>query len=274
MGGDGRARLWHLPTSHFSEKVRWALDLKRVPHTRHLPRAVPHFLVAPLLTGGETRTFPVLELGGEAIGDSTWIIERLEREYPEPPLYPADPAERRRALEIEDWFDENLGRDIRIVALGAVTQDPPRLAQLSGRHLPANFRPFPGLWAKLFAATIRRRYGFDRPRAVEEAREGVARAFDRLEEELGEREYLVGDTFTVADLAAASHFYWLLQPEEGPHVVDRVPEPLAEFMTRFDGRRGPEWVLEMYRRHRRPGTVAPWPSTPSAPQSRPAISTR
>ena len=249
---NAQARLWHLPTSHYSEKVRWALDYKQVPHSRHLPRAVPHFVVAPLLTGGETRTFPILQLDGEAIGDSTAIIDRLEREFPEPPLYPADPAERARALEIEDWFDENLGRDIRLVALDAVTRDPPRLEQLSGRHIPANFKPFPGLWAKVFAATIRRRYGFDKPAAVDAAREGVARAFDRLEQELDGGEYLVGDTFTVADLAAASHFYWLLQPEEGPHVVARVPEPLAEFMTRFEGREGPRWVLEMYRRHRRP----------------------
>lgn len=249
---NGQARLWHLPTSHFSEKVRWALDLKKVPHTRHLPRAVPHFVVASLLTSGAVRTFPVLQLGDETIGDSTAIIAALEREFPHPPLYPSGPAERARALEIEDWFDRNLGRDIRIVALDAVTRDPARLQQISRRHIPANFKPFPGLWANVFAATVRRRYRFGEPGAVEAAREGVARAFDRLEAELDGREYLVGDTFTVADLTAASHFYWLLQPEEGPHVVDGVPEPLTEFMAQFEGREGPRWVLEMYRRHRRP----------------------
>ena len=26
--------LWHIPLSHFNEKVRWALDYKRIPHTR------------------------------------------------------------------------------------------------------------------------------------------------------------------------------------------------------------------------------------------------
>ena len=24
--------LWHFPISHFDEKVRWALDFKRIPH--------------------------------------------------------------------------------------------------------------------------------------------------------------------------------------------------------------------------------------------------
>src|SRR5215213_3711179 len=102
-----QARLWHLPTSHFSEKVRWALDFKQVPHTRRTPLLVPHFLVARALTRGTTTTFPVLELPGATVGDSTAILAELERRYPDPPLYPADAAQRARVLEIEDWFDEN-----------------------------------------------------------------------------------------------------------------------------------------------------------------------
>jgi glutathione S-transferase len=257
-------RLWHLPTSHFSEKVRWALEHKRVAHTRHLPRAVPHFVVARLLTGGQVRTFPVLQLGGEAIGDSTAIIARLERELPDPPLYPADPAQRARALSIEDWFDVNLGRDIRVVALGSVVQDPARLAELSGAHMPAHMKSFPDAWAKVFAATVRRRYGFDRPGVREAAQSGVLRAFDHLEEQLDGGEYLVGDTFTVADLAAASHFYWLVQPPEGPHVVERLPQPIAELMAPHEGRDGYRWVLEMYRRHRRAGTATERPAALAA----------
>jgi glutathione S-transferase len=246
------ARLWHLPTSHFSEKVRWALDLKQVPHTRRTPLAVPHFLVARALTRGETLTFPVMELPGGTVGDSTAIIAELERRYPEPPLYPADAAERARALEMEDWFDVNLGRDIRVIALQAVAHDPPRLEQLAARHRPAPWGRFPRTWAKLFGASIRQRYGLDRPGAVERARDGVHVAFERLERELGGADYLVGDTFTVADLTAASHFYWLIQPPEGPRVVDRLPESLAEFMAPMRDREGYRWVLETYRRHRRP----------------------
>jgi glutathione S-transferase len=26
--------LWHIPLSHFNEKVRWALDFKNIPHQR------------------------------------------------------------------------------------------------------------------------------------------------------------------------------------------------------------------------------------------------
>jgi glutathione S-transferase len=69
---------------------------------------------------------------------------------------------------------------------------------------PSHFKPIPDVWARGFGASIRLRYGLDKPGAADAARDGVARAFDDLERELGGGEYLVGDTFTVADLTAAS----------------------------------------------------------------------
>jgi glutathione S-transferase len=103
--------LWHLKASHYNEKARWALDHKCVPHIRRAVTPPRHRAIAPRLNAG--RTFPVLVLDGVAIGDSTRIIEALERRYPEPPLYPADPDDRRRALELEAFFDKELGPDVR-----------------------------------------------------------------------------------------------------------------------------------------------------------------
>src|SRR5581483_8192578 len=90
--------LWHLPVSNYNEKARWALDHKGLPHVRRAAVAGPHSRIAQRLTGG--KTFPVLVVDGEAVGDSTRIIERLERMRPDPPLYPADPEARARALEL------------------------------------------------------------------------------------------------------------------------------------------------------------------------------
>src|SRR5207247_7582325 len=90
--------LWHLKMSHYNEKARWALDYKGIPHVRSALVPGRHRDKAQKLSGGET--FPVLELDGEAIGDSTRIIEALERRHPEPPLYPSDPDARTRALAL------------------------------------------------------------------------------------------------------------------------------------------------------------------------------
>src|SRR3977135_815690 len=94
--------LWQFTSSHFNEKARWALDYKRVPHFRHSLVPGFHVLTVKRMTG--KKQVPVVQLGGEAIADSTRIIEALERSFPEPPLYPADVEERRRALALEDFF--------------------------------------------------------------------------------------------------------------------------------------------------------------------------
>ena len=103
--------LWHLDISHFNEKARWALDYKRIPHERRSVFPGMQEPRARTLRGGTT-TLPVIEIDGKRIGDSTRIIEELERRWPDPPLYPSDPAERRRALELEDFFDEHCAHEL------------------------------------------------------------------------------------------------------------------------------------------------------------------
>ena len=104
--------LWQLEISHYNEKVRWALDYKRVPHIRRSLLPGFHAWKAEHLTG-DTSTTPVLTIDGQSIGDSTRIIAALEERWPEPPLYPLDAAQRQRALELEEFFDEELGPHIR-----------------------------------------------------------------------------------------------------------------------------------------------------------------
>ena len=84
---DGRPILIHVPVSHYREKARWALDLKRVPHIRRLATGVLHQLASLIATRGRHSTVPALGLDGEPIGDSTAIIGRLEERFPEPSLY-------------------------------------------------------------------------------------------------------------------------------------------------------------------------------------------
>jgi Glutathione S-transferase, N-terminal domain len=104
--------LWQLQISDYVEKVRWALDYKRVPHIRVSLLPGLHAVKAKRLTG-DTSTAPVLTIDGRSIGDSTRIITAIEERWPQPPLYPEDPAQRRRALELEEFFDEELGPHIR-----------------------------------------------------------------------------------------------------------------------------------------------------------------
>ena len=74
--------------------------------------------------------------------------------------------------------------------------------------------------------------------AADYARVKVERALDRLESELGDDEYLVGDSFSVADLTAAALFYPLVLPPEGPREIADPPPSLGAYRDRFTGRDG------------------------------------
>src|ERR1700691_5500396 len=104
--------LWHFPISHFNEKVRWALDFKRIPHVR---RALGFNYLFKAWRATGQGSLPILFLDGKAISDSTRIIEALERFKPDPALYPRDESQRRRALDLGEFFDEELGHHARAV---------------------------------------------------------------------------------------------------------------------------------------------------------------
>src|SRR5258706_291983 len=76
-------------------------------------------------------------------------------------------------------------------------------------------------------------------------------ALDRLEAELGASDYLVGESFSVADLTAAALLYPLVRPPEAYVTIDRMPEPVERLRAQLRERRGYRWVEETFRRHRR-----------------------
>jgi glutathione S-transferase len=82
----------------------------------------------------------------------------------------------------------------------------------------------------------------------------VSAALDRLEAELDGRKYLVGESFTVADLTAAALFYPLVLPPEGPELPP-PPEGFERYRAPLAERPGYRWVQEMFRRHRRPARM-------------------
>ena len=240
--------LWHLKVSHYNEKARWALDYKRVPHTRRAAVPGRHQGIAEELTGG--RTFPVLVLDGEAIGDSTRIIEALERSHPDPPLYPADPEARRRALDIEDFFDEELGPYTRLLALNGVLPD----ADLTLRMFAPDLSRGRRLVARATFALVRRRVIADfelNDRSIAAAWAKIGAAGERFRSELQPSGYLVGESFTVADLTVAALVSPAVAPEQFPYPQPQRGHPrLAELQARLAEEGLSDWAREIYARHR------------------------
>jgi glutathione S-transferase len=249
--------LWQLELSHYNEKVRWALDHKRIAHIRRSLLPGLHALTAKRLTS-DTATTPVLSLDGRSIGDSTRIIATIEARWPQPPLYPRDEAQRHRALELEEFFDEELGPHIRRAAYHELLAHPEIVVPLFARGKPLAARVLVRATFPVLRAGIRRTLEINAD-AAQRSREKTVAAMDRLEDEIGPSGYLVGDCFTVADLTAAALFYPVVRPPEFPYSsVTDPPESAREFLDPLARRPGGEWVAETYRRHRSPSAeVAP-----------------
>ncbi|HEX6782088.1 MAG TPA: glutathione S-transferase family protein [Solirubrobacterales bacterium] len=248
-----RPTLWQIDISHYSEKVRWALEYKGIDHGRRSILPGSHIPIALALTRGAQPTLPILTLDGRNIGDSTEIIAALEAAYPEPPLYPIDAEERARAIELEDWFDENLGPHARLLPFYELIQEPELFAEVAAESVPGPLgkaKPVVGAYARAYTTV---RWGANSEEGAVQAREAVIAAFDKLEEELekGDGEFLVGDSLSVADVTAASLFYPVVVPPEGPLKPD-LPRPpaLERFRHGLSERRGFKWVEDTFRRHR------------------------
>jgi glutathione S-transferase len=240
--------LWHLPVSNYNEKARWALDYKGVPHLRRAAVAGPHSKIAKRLTGGTT--FPILVVGEEAIGDSTRIIETLERLRPQPALYPWDPKLRRVALDHEEFFDEELGPHVRLLALNSALPHPDLMFSMFAPQV----RGLRKLIARAGYGRIRRgvieNFGIDE-QSVALAYTKIADAGRLLAEATREGPYLVGDEFTVADLTLASLVAPAVAPEQFPYPQPQRDHPaFAELQLALERAGISEWTREMYARHR------------------------
>lgn len=160
-----RPRLYTGPLSMFGAKAEIALleklvdfDRTAVPFTdddRYLPK---HPEVARINPKGQV---PVLIHGNAEVFDSTQIFEYLEDAFPAPPLWPAAPAGRAEALQLELKSDEVFfPHVIRLMGLEATPNDPAAIA----------------------------------------ARDAASRFYDEMEARLTTRQYLAGE-FSYADIA-------------------------------------------------------------------------
>lgn len=235
--------------SHFNEKARWALDLKGIPHTRLTLLPGPHMAKMKKLTG-QTKT-PALRIGDKWVTGSAQIIDTLEDRFPVPALYPAEPNERQRALELERWFDANLGPQIRLAMFSMILDDGGYICNMFAEGRP--------LWQRaMYRATypfgkilIKKGNGVTSQQAIDDAFAATRSALDRIQAEIGPSGYLVGEQFSVADLTAAALSAAAANPAGSP--MERpapMPQAMQDWLALWDDHPAVGWVRQIYARHR------------------------
>lgn len=164
--------------SPFVRKTRVILMEKGVPY--ELDQVNPFSPPPAFLEISPLKRIPVLRDTDipepNTLPDSSIIADYIEHKHPNPPLYPKDAFARARALWYEEYADTVLS-----VAVG------------------------PGIF---FERVVKKMMRAQCDEAIVAAtiRDKLPKIFDYLEKEIGSKTYLVGDAFSIADIAVATHF--------------------------------------------------------------------
>ncbi|TDJ42340.1 MAG: glutathione S-transferase family protein [Gammaproteobacteria bacterium] len=169
------------PISPFVRKTLVCLIEKGVDYELNpvtpFPAPESHLKISPL------GKIPAMTDGELAIPDSSAICGYLEKRYPDHPVYPTDPADYGRALWYEDWADNELPKATAAlffnrVAVKMMKQEPDE-------------------------AVIQR--------IITDVQPPI---FDYLESEIEDRTYLLGDDFSIADIAITCQFVQMMYSGE------------------------------------------------------------
>jgi len=213
--------------SPFCAKVRRMLRHKGIAFSVQNYHGLLASKAAKLSAAGK---LPVLDIDGRRIADSTAIARFLDERQPTPPLYPVDPAQAAMARILEDWADESLYcYEIFFRA------EYPEARRVAVAHLCAGRATWEQrLFAPLFVRTSRRKLkanGF-RVEAKAEIEAAFMRHLEDLDVLLAQRDWLVGNAASIADIAVAAQVDEVVRTSHlAPHI--RALPRLSDWLARL-----------------------------------------
>lgn len=222
--------LYQFDISPFCDKIR------RVLRAKHLDFRIVEVPPSEAARGrwkeiSPTGKFPVLEHDGRRIFDSTDIARHLDERFPEPRLLPEDPALQARVHVLEDWADEalyffemtmrltwpeNAERWVPIL----LAAEKPLVRRLLGPLLPGTIR------------RVTKAQGVGR-KARDDVERELGRHLDALVAWLGDDDWLVGETLTLADIAVFAQLFCIQGANTGCEAIAARPA-LVAWMDRVD----------------------------------------
>ncbi|MDQ3759820.1 MAG: glutathione S-transferase N-terminal domain-containing protein [Actinomycetota bacterium] len=117
-----RPTLYVIPGSHPAVAARRMLEHKGIDFRRiDLMPVVSRGVLKVMRFPGIT--IPSLRIDGRRITGSREISKALDDAKPEPPLFPADPAQRVQVEDAERWGDEVLQDGVRRILWNAIKRD-------------------------------------------------------------------------------------------------------------------------------------------------------
>jgi glutathione S-transferase len=242
--------LYTIAMSHYSEKIRWLLDIEKQPYREVALTPVYHLRPALLLGLRGQTTVPVLQSEHKGIQDSTRIIEWLARERG--PLATLPEALHAQAMAVEARFDA-IGKDVACYLYYTGFDHTEEVLRLWTRFATPRQARMIRLAYPLIKAVFKFRLNIN-AKGAKRAEMRIHEALGWLEHQLtcGKR-YLVGNQLTVADITAAALLAPMACPPEHPVYGEaRFKEKMGSSSPLWQNRQGLDWVRFIYAKHRGP----------------------
>lgn len=243
-------RLYQFAISHYSEKVRWALDYKGIAYEPVWLLPGMHVRTIRGLTGQKDTQVPVLVHDSTVVQGSSAILDYLDETFPDQPLTPDDAHGKASALAWEKRLDEEAGPAVRTFAYHHLLQRPKLVAPM----LTAK-TPFWNRYIVLLAFSRideqMREYMKINEKTAAKAQQALENLLDELGEIYRQRPYLVGNSLTRADITAGALFAPLIMPEQYPVPwprQQRLPPEMKVWIPANEARLAP--LAAMYQRNR------------------------
>jgi glutathione S-transferase len=241
-------RLITISVSHYCEKARWALTKLRLPYVEEAHMPAFH-LIATKRVGGKST--PVLVTEDGVFTDSTDILQYLDKIVPDnAKLYPIDPQLRRQVEELEDLFDEQLGPAIRCLGYFYTLNDSKFIQSKWTQGVPSFEEALFPVAFPLVRSIIRKTFNINSESAAQ-AYEQIQSIFEKVNELLADgRTYLVGDSFSAADITFAALAAPVILPPEHPikpRPLQELPDSFASKIRAFRETPAGAYVLRLYR---------------------------
>lgn len=202
--------LIHLPYSPWSERARWALDARAVPHERRTYQPLlgePELRVRLRKWSGPV-SVPVLLTEDNAIADSDAIARWADERGSGPSLFPEEHLDA-----IDHWIrrsQEGLAAG-RAVSLVRVLADDAAVVELTPPWM-RKLGPIARAVGRSGVARTRRKYSGN-ARADEEHQKTLESVLDELRTALGPSPTTLLGTFTFADICAAQVLCFVAPPD-------------------------------------------------------------
>jgi len=236
-------KLYQFPISHFCEKVRWTLAYKKLSYKTCNLLPGPHAKKAMSLA--KTSEVPILLHDQNVIQCSSNIIDYLDATFPKNKLTPINKKEQ---LECEAFADKEIGPSVQVFFYHTLLKHPDLLIPVFTYQGPWYGKY---LMKIIFPKLSKKMRGMMRinKKSAERARLKLKNAIDKINDHLHDNTYLVGNSFTRADLAVASLLAPLVQADKyGMPWPSPLPEPLQSTIDAWQV--DLVWVKKMYVEYR------------------------